>query len=426
MDLNLGNNWPWLAGGAAAIAGGWGFVRSTLEWLSTLLVGEIAIYGDTMAMDWFLWHKCKRFPAGTMNTQWTTINRDGSKREYAVFEKVGFSPLVVFYGLIPIKVGWINGKGDGSQLRLRYIKCTLNPFKFINTVKAAFEARPIKGRFRVTYRSGPIMNNNSLGGGANAPTSIAANDTARDCAIWAKSITHTPEELLSSSDVPGIEDLSLDSDIADAVKEVEQWMTLKDWYRSKSIPWRRGWLLTGKPGTGKSTLVKSLAKTLDMPLIYFDLSTFLNGSFMDAWKEQSALTPFIALFEDIDAVFNKRENLNKTINGGLTFDCFLNAIAGADTTDGIFTVITTNDITKIDPALAVFDEHGGTSRPGRIDRILNLKTMSSASRLKIAKRILVDHSPEVINDTVVNSMDFTAAQFTEVCVRKALKEKWNK
>ncbi len=424
MDLNLASNWPWLAGGAAAVAGGWGFVRSTLEWLSTLLIGEIAIQGNTVPVDWFIWNQCSRIPMGIITVQWETINRNGSKREYAAYEKVGYSPLITFYGLIPLKITWSEGKGGGgSNMRISYIKGTIKPYKFINDIRKAFENKPVKGRFRVGYRCGPIQNSNGPHGEAPRPLS---GQSDADITLWSKTITHTQEELISSSDVPGIEDLSLDPEIADAVKEVQQWLGLKEWYRSKGIPWRRGWLLTGKPGTGKSTLVKSLAKTLDMPLIYFDLSTFLNGSFMETWKEQSALTPFIALFEDIDAVFDKRENLNKTINGGLTFDCFLNAIAGADTTDGIFTVITTNDITKIDPALAVFDEHGGTSRPGRIDRILDLKALSTASRLKIAQRILKDHSQATITDVVTHSMDFTAAQFTEVCVRKALKEKWNK
>jgi len=421
MDLNLGSNWPWLAGGAAAIAGGWGLIRNTLSWLSTLLIGEIAVSGDTVPIDWFIWHQCKRFPAGILTVNAMTINMN-SKREYALFEKIGYTPLVVFYGLIPIKVSWQDNKSTVNQLKISYLRGTLNPYKFVNAIKASFANRPSKGRFMVRYCCGPV--NNGSPSTAQPPPADEIS-IGKDFALWSKAITHSEEELLSSSNVPEMDDLSLDDNVAEAVKEAQQWLQLSSWYREKGIPWRRGWLLTGKPGTGKSTLVKSLAKTLDMPLICFDLSTFGNSSFVDKWKEASANTPFIALFEDIDAVFNKRENLNKTINGGLTFDCFLNAIAGADTTDGIFTVITTNDIMKIDPALAVFDEHGGTSRPGRIDRILDLKTLSSASRVKIAKRILKEHTQLEISGLVDSSKDFTAAQFTEACVRKALKEKWN-
>ena len=35
----------------------------------------------------------------------------------------------------------------------------------------------------------------------------------------------------------------------------------------------------------------------------------------------------------------------------LTFDCLLNCLDGVERTDGIFTIISTNDISKVDPAL---------------------------------------------------------------------------
>jgi len=37
----------------------------------------------------------------------------------------------------------------------------------------------------------------------------------------------------------------------------------------------------------------------------------------------------------------------------LTFDCLLNCLDGVERADGIFTVITTNDLSKIDPALGL-------------------------------------------------------------------------
>lgn len=429
MDLNLGTNWPWLAGGAAAIAGGWGLFRSVFDWLSTLLVGRIKCSSAIVPVQWFVWNKCTKLPVGVLNSYWDTFSRDGSKREHIAFEELEKDAVLTFYGWVPLL---FKKTEDGNTTIISYIRGTLNPEKLLKTIQRAYSARPIEGRFRVIYTHGYA---NSFGRGnegrlpgatSEPPSKPSATHNGVDLYPGFRPITHSMAELMSSTGVTSVEDLSLDDDVLDAIKEVREWLKLKDWYKEKGIPWRRGWLLTGKPGTGKSTLVKSLAKTMDLPVVYFDLSTFLNTCFMDAWKEQSVNTPFIALFEDIDAVFNKRENLNKTFSGGLTFDCFLNAIAGADTTDGVFTVITTNDITKIDPALAVFDERGGTSRPGRIDRILNLRTMSTASLEKIAHRILRDHSEASINEIVQGSPDFTAAQFTEKCVRIALKEKWNK
>ena len=426
MDLNLASNWPWLAGGAAAIAAGWGFIKSALDWLSTLFVGQIKCDSSTSPIKWFIWNKCTKLISGRLSTYWESFNKDGSTRESIAYEQIDKEPIIVFYGWVPLMVSQ-----DGSLI-IRYIRGIVNPEKLLREIQQIYTNRPVNGRFRINYVHGyanTFNKNEPLSTGSNTDKSGAPTATSHSgVEIYTayRPVTHTVAELLSSVGVSSIDELSYDDEVLEAVKEIEQWLKLKNWYKQRGIPWRRGWLLTGKPGTGKSTLVKSLAKTMDMPVVYFDLSTFLNTCFMEAWKEQSTNAPFIALFEDIDAVFNKRENMNKTITGGLTFDCFLNAIAGADTTDGVFTVITTNDVTKIDPALAVFDERGGTSRPGRIDRIIDLGNMSSASRLKTAKRILKDVQGVDLADIVKNSDGFTAAQFTELCVRKALKEKWNK
>ena len=54
----------------------------------------------------------------------------------------------------------------------------------------------------------------------------------------------------------------------------------------------------------------------------------------------------------------------------LTFDCLLNCLDGVERADGIFTIITTNDIGKIDPALGQPRKlpdgtHGVHLAPGR-------------------------------------------------------------
>jgi len=428
MDLNLASNWPWLAGGAAAVAAGWSTIRGILSWLTTIVIGQIHNSGHDNALYWFVWNKCSKLPSGRLIMNWIAFNRDGCTAECAGYEYIDKDAVLVFYNWVPIIIRV--SRVSTTTMTISYLRGTLDPVKFLRTAQAEYMKRPRKGRFHVTYVSGkagliskdgtppPSLPTGAPIGGAPTQTNEAW--------VGYKLRTHTEEEVFAATGVPSIDDLCYDDDVINAVSEAKQWIASKEWYREKNIPWRRGWLLTGKPGTGKSTLVKALGKTLDIPVIYFDLSTFLNKDFMDEWRSAADMAPYIALFEDIDAVFNKRENLNKTITGGLTFDCFLNAIAGAGTGDGVFTVITTNDVTKIDPALAVFDEHGGTSRPGRIDRILDLKTMSTASRRKIAQRILKDHTQLEISGIVDSCADYTAAQFTEACVRKALKEKWNK
>jgi hypothetical protein len=92
---------------------------------------------------------------------------------------------------------------------------------------------------------------------------------------------------------------------------------------------------------------------------------------MKTWTEMQTNTPCIALIEDIDNVFHGRENIvrrpglfpmmplepkegdgdkDKSGRGPmgafLTFDCLLNCLDGVEKADGIFTIITTNDLSR--------------------------------------------------------------------------------
>ena len=58
-----------------------------------------------------------------------------------------------------------------------------------------------------------------------------------------------------------------------------RWLSLKQWYQQRGIPWRRGHLYYGPPGTGKTSLARALAQQADMPVFAYDLSTLDNEQF---------------------------------------------------------------------------------------------------------------------------------------------------
>ncbi len=127
--------------------------------------------------------------------------------------------------------------------------------------------------------------------------------------------------------------------------------------------------------------------------------------------------PCLALIEDIDAVFHGRENVAVTNGPGLTFDCLLNCLDGVQRSDGLLTIITTNHLNQIDPAIAQPGVIG--SRPGRIDRVVRLEGVDDAGRRKIARRVLRDHLqyvPLVCRD----GLSDTPAQFQERCASLAI------
>lgn len=253
-----------------------------------------------------------------------------------------------------------------------------------------------------------------------------------------------------------LENLFFPKEVKDLIRIIRLWVKSKDWYKQKNIPWKRGWLLYGPPGTGKTALARAFAEDLDMPIYFFSLAQMSNNDLINAWQSMQLNIPCIALIEDIDNVFDKRKNIcqnpmsfsnmfTSTNDGNandntstsalktpLTFDTLLNCIDGVDKSDGIFTIITTNDISKIDAAIGVPKtlENGEevfiSSRPGRIDKAIELTYMKKENKIEMAHKILADFQSS-LNDVLTHidkDLQETPAQFQEYCSQIALQEYW--
>ncbi len=134
----------------------------------------------------------------------------------------------------------------------------------------------------------------------------------------------------------------------------------QDWYVARGVPWRRGYLLHGPPGTGKSSAIRAIASDLGQNLAILDISrkTLTDDLLCEAMVE--APKDAILVFEDIDAVFAGR---SKDQPDGVSFSGLLNAIDGVAAQEGRALFMTTNHLEKLDPALI---------RPGRIDQRVRL------------------------------------------------------
>jgi hypothetical protein len=220
------------------------------------------------------------------------------------------------------------------------------------------------------------------------------------------------------------ENLALSKEAEDLIEEIKRWRNSEKWYKERSIPWKLGVLFYGPPGNGKTASVRVLGKTLDLPILCYDLATMTNQDFTRQWRKGvTNSSPAIALIEDIDAVFNGRTNI---MPGGLTFDCLLNCLDGVSSNDGILLIITTNNIDKLDPALGIPNGHKEIStRPGRIDKMVFMGNPDQAGRLKMAKRILSGWE-ELIPKTVEEGANDSGAQFQERCCAIALTNYWQK
>ncbi|KAG4080291.1 hypothetical protein HA402_010783 [Bradysia odoriphaga] len=154
------------------------------------------------------------------------------------------------------------------------------------------------------------------------------------------------------------------------------------WYSERGIPYRRGYLLHGPPGCGKSSFITALAGELEFSICILNLSE--RGLTDDRLNHLLNVAPekSIILLEDIDAAFASRDetSVQKAAFDGLnrvTFSGLLNCLDGVASTEARIVFMTTNHIERLDKALI---------RPGRIDFKQEIKCCSQHQIEEMFKR----------------------------------------
>lgn len=122
-----------------------------------------------------------------------------------------------------------------------------------------------------------------------------------------------------------------------------------DWYAERGIPYRRGYLLYGPPGNGKSSAALALASELNYNLAVLSLaSSSMNDDLLRNLLSECPRNS-IVLLEDVDAAFRARKKEDSSAS--LTFSGLLNAIDGVAAGEGRILIMTTNHREQLDPAL---------------------------------------------------------------------------
>jgi SpoVK/Ycf46/Vps4 family AAA+-type ATPase len=135
-------------------------------------------------------------------------------------------------------------------------------------------------------------------------------------------------------------------------------------YEELGIPWKRGVLLIGPPGNGKTHAVKAIVNHIGKPCLY--VKTFTNDysdetAIKTVFAQARQLAPCVLVLEDLDSLID-----------GKTRSFFLNELDGFEQNTGLVVLATTNYPEKLDPAIL--------NRPSRFDRKYYFKLPTESER----------------------------------------------
>ncbi|KAF9522181.1 P-loop containing nucleoside triphosphate hydrolase protein [Crepidotus variabilis] len=224
---------------------------------------------------------------------------------------------------------------------------------------------------------------------------------------WSKS-----KELWTEVQKANWKDVILDTAFKEKLQQdVSGFFASKDLYTELSIPWKRGLILYGPPGNGKTISLKAVLKTCGnegLPLLYVKSFKSHQGDEFTigiVFQKARHLAPCVVVLEDLDSLIN---------DGNRSF--FLNQLDGLEGNDGLLLVGTTNHFERLDAGIS--------SRPSRFDRKFLFKDPNFEERKlyaeywqkKLSQNQAIDFPTSLIDELANWTDHFSFAYLKEVFV----------
>ncbi|KAF7291057.1 ATP-dependent Zn protease [Mycena chlorophos] len=194
-------------------------------------------------------------------------------------------------------------------------------------------------------------------------------------------------------------------------KDVYGFFTSEPVYRRYAIPWKRGLIMYGPPGNGKTISIKVIMKTCEAlgfaPLYVKSFQSYKGeeGAMLDVFNKARSLSPCVVVLEDLDALINDR---NRSF--------FLNQLDGLQGNDGLLVIGTTNHFERLDPGLSTrpsrFDRKYLFDDPDRDERALYAQYWQD----KLADNDEIDYPDALVDEIADQTSQFSFAYLKEVFV----------
>lgn len=174
-----------------------------------------------------------------------------------------------------------------------------------------------------------------------------------------------------------LNDIVLSETNVDLVKKsIGTFFQLQNLYKMAGFAFKRGVILHGPAGTGKTMIVKWILSTFSEVVIWVKGSEIRSAKDIDRlFNFARKAQPAVLVFEDVDFYLQSRDD-----GGGSIVSTMMNNLDGVESNKGILVIFTTNRLAAIESAIV--------DRPGRIDNKIFVGELGRGEILKLLSKKL--------------------------------------